>query len=313
MIDRQVIAVYITHFAVRDIISINDVLIDQLYKMRDTTPMDRARLHVVMWTDDAACLEDVRGRAPAGVEVVLNDRAGRPDSQPSMRNKVLELARTSGCQAFVLLHNDVRPARGWLELLVRDWRWAEERWGRDSSVVSPRLIPYHLTAPHPSSGVHADSDLWRSLPAGRDVMLTDRMVEWCRAQQPDEVRFIGGEVTCPESSSVKYDGRELMMFIASPRFFDDVGDCDESMTGFNYDDTDWGIRAFMAGKRNLQSSGSCVGHIGAFTLNIKAPISRERPRADNAALFVAKWGSAIWDEMHAGLLWPRLQREQRAE
>jgi GT2 family glycosyltransferase len=305
--------IYITHWVTRNIVEINDLVVDQLFKMRDTTPKDLARTHVVVWTDDLTCLDDLRRRVPSDVDVVMNDRPGRPDAQPSMRNKVLDLSRESGCKAFVLLHNDVRPARGWLELLVDDWREAEKRWGKGSSIVSPRLIPYHWSAPHPESGVRGDSDLWsKRLPAGRDAMTTEQIKAWCARQHSDEVRFRHDAVCCPKSSKIKYDGRELMMFMAGPRFFDAVGGCDESMTGVNYDDTDWAIRAYQAGKRNLQSHGSLIGHVGAFTLN-HTTASADRPRADNAQIFITKWGRDLWDEMHAGKLWSRLQRDQRGD
>ena len=306
------IDVYITHFVTRELVEVNDLLVDQLFKMLDTT--DRARVRVVAWSDDAACIDAARRCVPSGVEIVVNDRPGRPDAQPSMRNKVVDLARASGCEAFVLLHNDVRPARGWLDLLVEDWRWAEERWGKDSSIVAPRLIPYHLTAPHPLSGVRSDTVLWATkLPRGRDVMTTDQIEAWCSSQPKADVRFKRGEVRCPKKTRVGYDGRELMMFIAGPRFFDAVGGCDEAMTGANYDDTDWGIRAYGAGKRNLQSRGSLVGHVGGFSFNDGASMASSRPRTNNAQLFIAKWGRATWDEMHAGQLWPRLQERQRAD
>ena len=306
------IDIYITHFVTRATLEINDLVVDQLFKMRDTTPADLSRTSVVMWTDDPVCLVDLRRRVPSSVAIVMNDRPGRPDAQPSMRNKAIDLARASGCEAFVIIHNDVRPARGWLPLLVDDWRGAEKRWGKRSSVISPRLIPYHVTPPHPESGVRADSDLWtKKLPTGRDSMSTEQIEAWCRTQSSDEVRFRHGEVRCPKESKIHYDGRELMIFMASPHFFNDVGGCDETMTGVNYDDTDWAIRAYQAGKRNLQSKGSLIGHVGAFTLNHGASTTADRPRADNAGLFVAKWGRAMWDEMHAGKLWPRLQREQR--
>jgi hypothetical protein len=307
------IDIYITHFVTKATLEINDVVVDQLFKMRDTTPADLARTSVVVWSDDPSCVDELRRRVPPDVAVVINDRPGRSDAQPSMRNKVLDLGRTSGCEAFVLLHNDVRPARGWLELLVSDWRWAERRWGKGSSIVSPRLIPYHLTEPHPNAGVRADSSLWtKRLPEGRDVMVTSKIEAWCSSQQKDEARFKHGEVRCPKESKIKYDGRELMIFMAGPQFFEAVGGCDEAMTGVNYDDTDWAIRAYQAGKRNLQSKGSLVGHIGAFTLN-GTSASADRPRAANDQLFIAKWGRGIWDEMHAGDLWARLQRAQRAE
>ena len=236
--------------------------------MRDTTPADLSRTSVVMWTDDPVCLVDLRRRVPSSVAIVMNDRPGRPDAQPSMRNKAIDLARASGCEAFVTIHNDVRPARGWLPLLVDDWREAEKRWGKRSSVISPRLIPYHVTPPHPESGVRADSDLWtKKLPTGRDSMSTEQIERG--AGRSRRMRFGSGMVKCaarriedPLRRPRAHD------FMASPHFFNDVGGCDETMTGVNYDDTDWAIRAYQAGKRNLQSKGSLIGHVGAFTLTM---------------------------------------------
>lgn len=304
------IDIYITHFVVREIIEINDVLVDQLYKMRDVTPSDLARIRVVVWTNDQACLEDLRRRVPRGIEIFINDRPGRPDAQPSMRNKVIDLARASGCKAFVLLHNDVRPARGWFEHLIDDWREAEKRWGRDSSVISPHFIPYHLTDPHPASGISQSSALWKRLSTCANVLDTKAMTAWCRPLRSSQVRFIDDEVVCPKKSSIEDDGHILMMFIASPRFFDAVGGCDESMTGTHFDDSDWGIRALRAGKRNLQSDGALVGHIAGFTINVNMPVTADRPRADNTQLFIAKWGREMFDEMQTGQLWKKLHREQ---
>ncbi len=301
------IDIYVTHYVTAAVDGINDILVDQLYEMvRHTTPMDVVRIRVVAWTNAPAYLDDLRARMPKGVELVVNDRPGRPDLQPSMRNKVLALARSSGCEAFVLLHNDVRPAVGWFGHLVDDWRDAEARWGKGSSIVTPRYIPYHLITPHPEAV--KSPEFWNEMRTIRkaSVHTEASMAAWCKDHGFD---FRHGRVKCPKKSEVTNDGHQLMMFIASPRFFDGIGDCDEGYRGFNFDDSDWGIRALLAGRRNLKSHGSLIGHVEGFTFF--SPKMKIIDSTDNAQVFIAKWGRAMFDEMQTGELWRRLHREQK--
>jgi len=302
-----VIDIYVTHYVTSALDGINDILVDQLYEMvRHTTPMDQARICIVAWTNDPAHLDDLRARMPSGVQLVVNDRPGRPDLQPSMRNKVVDLARASGCEAFVLLHNDVRPAIGWFQHLVDDWRAAEKRWGRDSAIVTPRYTPYHLIEPHPEANVSAA--FWNEMRTIRkqSVHTETSMAAWC---DQHGFKFQHGRLRCPKKSEVTDDGHQLMMFIAGPHFFDVVGACDEGYRGFNFDDSDWGIRALQAGKKNLKSHGALIGHIEGFTFF--APKLVMTDPTDNAQVFIAKWGRAMFDEMESGELWRRLHREQR--
>jgi hypothetical protein len=117
---------------------------------------------------------------------------------------------------------------------------------------------------------------------------------------------LNADVACPRLSEITDDGHQLMMFCASPRFFDAVGECDERFLGANYDDCDWGIRALLAGKKNLQSTGALVGHIAGFTFFGPAVLSS---LGLNDRIFIDKWGQAVWDEMQTGSLWTRLHRE----
>jgi GT2 family glycosyltransferase len=98
-----------------------------------------------------------------------------------------------------------------------------------------------------------------------------------------------------------------MMWIARPEFFDAVGLCDEEMRGINFDDSDWGIRALLANKRNLQSCTALIGHVEGLTFfnpkYTQAPV-------DNAQVFIKKWGREMFDEMQTGTLWVRLHKEQ---
>jgi hypothetical protein len=300
-----VIDVYITHYVTAKTPGANAVLADQIHGMRRTTPIgngrDEARLCVVYWTDDDACADDLHARMPIEVDLTYNDRI--PDSLPSVRNKVLELARKSGCEAFILLHNDVRPAHGWFQHLVADWRAAEAKYGASSSVVSPRYIPYHL----PDSSADIAGVFGETPRALGRVLTSSQMVAWISQWHNDGFGFLIDQVTCPPTSRSTEDGHQLMMFIAGPRFFDDVGECDEAMSGAGWDDIDWGMRALIAGKRSLQSTGALIGHI-AELVHQWGPRAGER--ADNTAAFIAKWGQETFDEVVSGKIWPRLRNAQ---
>jgi GT2 family glycosyltransferase len=306
------IDIFVTHFIAPELVGFDDILVDEVHTLLRTTVGESVRIHVVVNGRECPSEEaiaNIRRRLPADVHVHVNDRPGRADIQPSVRNKVLALAQESDCKAFVLLHNDVRPARGWFQHLAHDWKRAEKKWGADRCVVAPRFIPYHLAEPHHAAVENAA--FWESMRTARraSVKSVDEMRAWCREWRGAGFGFVDDEVVCPSDSSTTDDGHILMMFIASPRFFDAVGECDEAYTAANFDDSDWGIRALMAGKKNLKSTGALVGHVEGLTFY--TPGFRTIGDADNEQVFIKKWGRALFDEMHTGALWKRLHREQR--
>jgi hypothetical protein len=302
------INIYVTHHVTEALDGINDILVDQLYRMLEILPKsEHVKIHVVYWTNTQKYTDDLRRRTPGGIELVFNDRPGRADTQPGLRNKILDHARGAGCEAFMLLHNDVRVPRGFFEHLIGDWRRAEKKWGLSKAIVSPRYIPYHMTKPRPEA--ISNEPYWTNLQANVCVKSSDEMRSWCR---PWDLSFSDdGEVICPDQSSTTDDGHQLMMFIAGPHFFDDVGPCDENFSGMNYDDCDWGMRALMRGKRNLQSTGALLGHISSLSFGPLVRTSAWLAKAaDNGKIFVAKWGQDLFDEMQTGQLWRRLHRDQ---
>lgn len=297
--------IYITHHVRPELRGSTALLREAVEYLRRSVAADQARI-VVVWSyvggDDfrEATRSDLSTHL-SNYAVIENDRPGRPDCQPSMRNKVVDLARSSGCEAFILLHNDSRPAKGWFQHLINDWRTAEAHWGHDRCVVTPHYIPYHT----------ANAFLLVDRP--RSIITLKRMKTWLADVKGAQIDS-NGDVVCPSRSEVTDDGHQLMMFCASPRFFDSVGECDERFLGVNYDDCDWGIRALLAGKKNLQSHGALVGHVGGFTF-FSPGTPREAQAGfgiDNARIFIEKWGRPLFDEMETGKLWRRLHREQGA-
>jgi hypothetical protein len=289
------IQVFMTHYARVGCESLTDVTVEAARQLVRVTP-GFYRLTVLGWTETDALWADLEKKlVPVGVTAVRNDRPHRPDTQPSQRNKVLELARASGDEPFVLLHNDVRPAFGWLDRIGRDLEEGERRWGRSSSIVSPRYIPFHKTY----------VPVWDAIPDVHMASLKTEaaMAEWCKETG---FSFANGSVVCPPWTAFTDDGHQLMMFATRPSFFEAVGECDETFLGANYDDSDWGIRALKAGKRSLVSQSCLMGHAE----NLSFRYAKEMTPADNQATFVAKWGPEVFESLLSGKLWPKLHREQ---
>lgn len=255
------------------------------------------RLIVLGWaeTDELWC--DLAHRLATEVpaaHLVRNDRQGRPDIQPSQRNKVLDVARGFGDEPFALVHNDVMPGAGWLDRLLEDLKWAENRWGIGSSVISPRYIPFHR------------ADTISKWPDPVLFKTAEEMEACCTEQLGLEFNRDAGHVVCPAWLPPTDDGHQLMMFVARPSFFDGVGECDECFAGFNYDDCEWGMRALMAGKKNLISQSAFMGHVATMSFGLAGALAP----TDNEKVFVAKWGRALFDELITGKLWLRLHAEQ---
>lgn len=288
--------VFVTHYVRESTPALNDITRDVVEEI-ETVTCEPHRLTVLGWAETDELWRDLERKfsdAP-GVRLVRNDRPGRPDTQPSQRNKVLDVARADGNEPFVLLHNDVRPARGWLERLLEDLRWAEDRWGVGSSIVAPRYIHFHrLIAPSAS---------WALLQKFKS---SDQMREWCAQWQ---FPFDMERAVCPLWSAPTDNGHQLMMFAARPSVFDTVGGCDETFTGVNYDDSEWGMRALMSGKRNIQSQTALIGHIEGLSFRLAKALNP----TNNEEVFIAKWGQELFDELVSGRLWVRLHEEQQKE
>jgi hypothetical protein len=288
------IDVFVTHYVSEHALLLNDITADVVREIEVATKTAH-RLTVVGWSETDELWGDLERklRGDVEVELVRNDRPGRPDTQPSQRNKVLDEVRARGDDPFVLIHNDVRPAVGWLDRLVEDLSWAEDRWGPGSSIVAPRYVPFHhLERARPA---------WFGL---REFKTAEQMAEWCaRWSFP----FDGERVVCPTWEPPTDSGHQLMMFAARPSFFDEIGGCDEAFTGSNYDDSEWGMRALMLNKRNLVSNTALMGHIEGLSFGLAGP----RERASNENVFVAKWGQDLFDELNSGRLWARLHEEQK--
>jgi hypothetical protein len=132
------------------------------------------------------------------------------------------------------------------------------------------------------------------------------MDSWCKNWR---FKFKNGMLYSEGNEPFTDDGHQLMMFISRKEVFvggNGVGLCDEKFLGWGYDDSDWGIRALMLGKKNLKSQNSLIGHLQDFTCS--QPKYKIMP-CDNRKVFIDKYGQDTFNEMQTGQLWLRLHRE----
>lgn len=300
------VQIFITHYVNKDMLVLNDILVEEATYLEKITNYPHELIIVENSPDGSS--DELYERLP-GIRIEKNNRPGRNDIQPSMRNKVIELANQGDGEWFILLHNDVRVTVWWLHNLLSDMRNAEGKYGTGNVIITPRYIPYWyvdgiITPKYPS--------LWEELRKNVVRLDIGHMRNWCKGWQFKMDNE--GRVYSPENISyITDDGNSLMMFISSKKCFDDrnggIGDCDESFLGWGYDDNDWGIRALMTGKKNLKSQGCLMGHIEGLTFyNKDFP---PKKFSHNADIFIKKWGRNIWDEMETGQLWIRLHNEQK--
>lgn len=299
----QKVQIFITHYVNNDAIELNDILVEEILHLDYITKKSKIPYDItVIYYDENNAASELYDRLPKEVKIVRNDRPGRSDIQSSMRNKVVDLAEDH----FVLLHNDVRVTIGWLDNIASEMNSSEEHYGHGNVVISPRYIPYWYIG---SDGEISENGNFRAkYPYLWDRFGTlgiDTMRSWCKEWK---FKFDGINVHSPHNSPcVTDDGHQLMMFMGTKKFFQDIGECDENFVGRNYDDQDWGIRALLAGKKNLKSQTCLIGHIEGLTFFHKNIFNKI---CINDVTFINKWGRPMFDEMQTGKLWIRLHKEQ---
>lgn len=289
------VQVFITHYVTKDIIWLNDMLVEAVTFMEMVKDYPHETI-VVYYSPDGSA-DELYGRLPEHVKLVKDDRPGHPGSVPSMRNKIIDMAE----DYFVILQNDIRVSHGWLLSLTADLKAAEKMYGK-RCIVSLRCVPYHYV---PGIIEPKYPSFWKSLESHPSCLSISKMQQWCHQWN---FTFRDGILHSTGIDKFTDDGHQLMMFISSKDCFDSetggIGYCDENFLSWGYDDSDWGIRALMEGKKNLKSQNSLIGHLEGFTTT--QPGFEWREKSDNREVFIKKWGQGIWDEMQTGRLWTRL-------
>ena len=302
------IQVFVTHYVSNDTLELNDVLVEEIQYLEHTTKYPHET--TVVYYAEGGSADELFDRLPKNVKIIKNDRAGRNDIQPSLRNKVVELAEDG--KYFILLHNDIRVTVGWLDNLGIEMKNSEEKYGKGNCVITPRYIPYWYIG---SNGERIENnnfrakypEFWKEFQDNVCCLNIDKMRDFCNNWK---FKFDGINVYSDSTPNCQYvtdDAHQLMMFMGTKKCFNDIGECDESFVGINYDDQDWGIRALLADKKNLQSQTCLIGHVQGLSFCHKN-ISTKRSCNDN--VFINKWGRALFDEMQTGDLWTRLHNEQ---
>ena len=295
------IAVTLTHYLLPGDVGygLNQVLYHAIQGIRETTAAYDVQVRVV-YSGGPRTLDVERNlRAYLHPEVLLirNDRPGRPDIQPSLRNRAVDWAKGDGAEFVVLLHNDIRVSSGWLDALLIDLQEAERKSGRGSCFVSLRLAPYHMEVDFFGSKDRS-SDIGSALPRSK-ILFRHEMIRWAEVHG-ETMNADGTELVSTARGPALDTGGQVLMGIARPSFFEAVGECDEAFTGLNLDDVDWGMRALLAGQRVLISQSALVGHVGSLTF--------DHVRRDyNTEIFRAKWGDEVTRWTLSGEIWDKIR------
>jgi GT2 family glycosyltransferase len=299
------IQIFITHYVSKELIFLNDLLVEQVTFLEKITEYPHETI-IVYYSPDGSASE-LSERLPPNIKLVNDDIPVNPDgakgSVPSGLNRILRMAE----DYFIVLQNDIRVSKGWLECLVRDFEAAEGKYGK-RCIMSMRFIPYHyipgiITPKYP--------ELWKFMETYDAALSIDKMQQWANKWKFD---FTDGMLySILSKSEYTDDGHMLMMFMSSKNCFDiskgGIGDYDETFLGWGYGDSDMGIRALMKGFKNLQSVTCFIGHLQGFTTT-QPKYSAYFRENNNLSSFVKKWGQDIFDEMQTGQLWIRLHKEQ---
>lgn len=213
------VQIFITHYITKDLIDMNDILVEEIQYLEYITKYPHEI--TIVYYDDGKGINELYDRLPKEVKIVKNDRPGRSDIQPSLRNKVIDLAKDE--KYFVLLHNDIRVTVGWLDNLVNEMRYSEEKYGKGNCVITPRYVPYHYIGSNSERSENNNfrakcPDFWNWLRTCVNCLSIDAMSKWCNKQG---FRFDGVNIYSPDTKDchVTDDGHQLMMFMGTKKFF----------------------------------------------------------------------------------------------
>lgn len=240
---------------------------------------------------DLEAHEDLRERLPSDVKLVRNDRPAK--CVASGRNKIWSLVRS---KYFVMLHHDVLVTRKWLANMISELEWAETHFEKPCA-ITPTFIPYPLLNKKLYERFNKSGHL--------TVGSIKELDEWCRRFG---IPCIDGVVWCksPLSLPLTDDGHQLMIFVASKRFRDVVGEWDERYIGANWDDCDMGLTAIIKGCMNLQSHTTYIHHLQGLSIGYGA--LRDYGGVDvNAEAFIKKWGRDVFEDLRTGRIWRKIR------
>jgi hypothetical protein len=233
------------------------------------------KITVVDNHSDPEAHSDLKAKLPDDVEVVMNDRPS--PSVASGRNKVWSLVDS---EYFVLLHPDMRVTKGWLSNLLEALKMGEKEHFKPCA-ITPLSAPYLLSKTQPPSLQSDDEELYCRYKAHFAVNSLDAMQAYC---DKHGIPYKDGVIHCePVYPPFIANGEQLMMFAASKRFRDTVGEWDERYDGSNYDDVDMALMAITKGCEVLQSTNVYVQHLQSLTNGYGNLIK------NNGEKFIEKW------------------------
>lgn len=274
----------------------NDILVTQVKSIREMTDIPY-KLNIINNEMHPNALADLKRRLP-DMEIIdvpkheiLNGPAG--ENGAILNNK---------CDYLVILHTDVLVTWNWLSTWLAHVQVAEAYYGVPCAVSPEGLLLYPKNAGSQHIG-YTPQEM-------QGYMETTMQINW----KPWNGVPVGISGPKPPNHPMKlYDvGNELGLYMASKKFWEEVGLHDETMVS-TLDGIDFGVRALKTRCRNLIGGGLWLHHIGGLHLGTGCRLYRN---SDGNWIgereFVQKWGVEMRRKVADGFAWINLHNEQKA-
>jgi len=284
----------------------NEILYRLVKSIRELT-VHKYRLNIIDNQMGPQMRRDIEAKIP---DVEIHRTKGIHHTFPVGANLAIEEMKED---YLVLLHTDLLVGYNWLTSLITDLKDSEKRYGLPCS-VAPLLLFYPV---HPS----LKEKLHHKIRSRQDTMSYNALENYMRECGIPFKLWGDVPVALSNPGLVTNNGHQLGgAYVASKRFFDEVGPYDPLINRFN--DKDYGIRALLENTRSLISNKSYIHHMGGLHKTSgcyggqgyfdEAGIKHSYG-SDNLGAFTQfrlKWGEKVFKKTVDGSLWVELHRAQ---
>lgn len=261
------VQISIVHYAEENELAFNDILVMLVKSIRELTEYPY-KLNIIDNHIHPKARRDMEAKLP-DVEIIRAE--GEYHTFPAGANTAIE---NMDGDYLALLHTDLIVSWGWLKSLVKDLQRGERKFGVPC-VTTPILLPYPKIVDVKNYMVkyHVPHKMWGSIP-----------------------------IAISRAGLVSDNGHQLGVYMASKKFFEEVGSYDETLARFN--DKDYGIRALLTGCRSLVSNGVYLHHMGGLHAN--SGVYKDGGFEN----FKRKWSVEAWRQVQSGILWIKLHNNR---
>lgn len=293
------VQISIVHFAEDHELRFNDVLVDQVESIRFFTKYPY-RLNIIDNQMSDKARKDLDEKLP---DVEILRTSGRYNTFPAGANHAIE--HMSGDYLF-LSHTDMLMGWRWLDCLVLNLQSVEIKEGVPCATC-PTLLFYPRKT---GDSTKKSSDETRA--KGVQAYMEKHKIPYRMWGDISIAVSLPGKVT---DNGWRLGGA----YLASRRFFDDVGPYDPLINRGN--DKSYGIKALMTDCHVSNSNMVCLHHLSALHAHSgvyssgyfakQLPKHRRGLGLGGYAQFKYKWGTKVFKKVQDGTIWIELHEAQR--